>query len=189
MYLKDSNPEIAAGRFVLLDTDFISAIFEDADFLKESLTTFKDATFFIDPFVRIEFLRDIFLSKQYTTKQKFIDNETIFVQAVWHPEHLKRILDNTLILSQIYAHQFHSKSKGKVTSSLVDLMLAGRAMLHNEASFILTGNKRDYPSAVFDVKAVFNYENPDGSLRTYCLIEFNKNKFETCYASLQRMPQ
>jgi len=64
-----------------------------------------------------------------------------------------KIKENALILSRIYAHH-------KIYSaSVIDLLLAGRAMYHRYRPLILTGNKKDFPSCVFNIETVFTWEN------------------------------
>lgn len=59
-------------------------------------------------------------------------------------------------------------------------------MYQEKNAVLITGNKRDFPSIIFDVITVLNIEQKgDGSIRSFCVVKFNKDKFDICYDELQ----
>lgn len=72
--------------------------------------------------------------------------------------------------------------------STVDLLLAGRVMYSATKPLLVTGNKKDFPTCIFDTLTTFNVEHvSDGSMQTFCVIEFNKNKFDNCLEELNKI--
>ena len=57
--------------------------------------------------------------------------------------------------------------------------LAARAMLQNV--LIVSGNKIDYPSCIFNVQSIFPIEQGNDTFKNYYLLEFDKFKFEENY--------
>ncbi|MDO8515174.1 MAG: hypothetical protein Q7S14_01615 [bacterium] len=106
-----------------------------------------------------------------------------FGRVINHQEIFSKIQENALLLSKIYAHQNNS-----CTSSFVDLFLAGRLMLNWSNSLLVTGNKKDFPSVIFDTFGVINVEQKgDGSMRAYTLLSFNPEKFTKCFNLLKNL--
>jgi len=60
-------------------------------------------------------------------------------------------------------------------------------MINNSNALVCTGNKRDYPSFVFDTKDIYSFETTEGNIRDFCLIKFNKNKFNSCRDELDNI--
>ena len=142
MFVSNSDFSSLAGRYIFVDNDFLGFLFEDEENLDESLNIFPECYLTIDPFVRLEFLRDIFVPNQRDIREKFISYESVFQHAESHHENFIPIQENALLLSKVYAHQ---RGNGKGSWSTVDLLLAGRSMLHWNTSAIITGNKKDFP--------------------------------------------
>ena len=169
------------GKRIYLDNDFLGTLYYDEELLTEIFHyTFEQSTLMIDPLTRFEFLRSIFID--VTNRENFILQE-IFVIALNHPEIFSKIQDNALILSKIYAH----KNNG-VKASLVDLFLAGRIMLEPPLSTkIITANKKDFPSCIFDIDGTISKVNKDESVQTYCLLSFNQEKFDKAQKELKKI--
>ena len=66
-------------------------------------------------------------------------------------------------------------------------MLASVLMYLNGKSVLITGNKKDFPSCVFDIVSVLNFEAADGNVRAISIIKFNQEKFDECYKSLEKL--
>jgi len=64
-----------------------------------------------------------------------------------------------------------------------------RIMYQNTFDPILvTGNKKDFPSCIFDTLTVINIEQSgDNSMKPYCAIKFNKTKFDKCLRNLEKI--
>jgi len=172
------NKDALAGRYIFLDNDFLSVIFSDGDALEDVLNLTEGSAFLmIDALTRFEFLRGVFLPARRAIAERFVDNEEAFMPAAEHPTIQKSIRDNSLILSNLYAHQ---KCEG---ASTVDLFLAGRVMLHAPKALIITGNRKDFPGFLFDIAGVLNYDvEKSGQVRAYSVIEFNKDKYDQAVA-------
>lgn len=166
------------GRHIFIDNDFLSELFRSKELLIGFINLLPDTILVIDPYIEIEFRRDVYLPIQRELKEKFIDLP-IFESVPDHQEIYKKVKTNALLLSQIYAHQ------NEHGASLVDLMLAARLMLTANASLIITGNRRDFPSCIFDNVAILNLEEKSGSAKPFYFIAFNSDKFDLCYKAFR----
>ncbi|MDP3995567.1 MAG: hypothetical protein Q8P78_03045 [bacterium] len=167
------------GKYILLDTNFLSEILEDPDFFQDVLDFFKDGFLAIDPLVRFEFLRDTFLPERLEPKEKLINDAEIFFPVIDHYELFSKLQNNALLLSKIYVHQNQANCK----PGFIDLMLASRLMLHPSRAVLVTANKKDFGSCVFDITTVMNIERR-GSILSFVALIFNKTKFDTCMEEL-----
>ncbi len=170
-------------RIVFIDNDFLSLIYHDADLLKETVALLAGKQVYLYPFTEFEFLRDVFAPQQRVLKEKFIA-QSLFghIKEDYHMKFLPKFLKNSLLLSKIYAHQGGNNRKN--ASSFVDLLLASILMYLTDKSILITGNKKDFPSCVFDILSVLNTEQEDGHMKAICLIGFNQRKFDSCYKRL-----
>lgn len=148
------------GRYIFIDSDFLGQLFAYEEILEQFIALVPDSLLIIDPYIELEFRRDVFLPKQRTLKEQFINN-ALFQPIPEHQEIYKKVKINALLLSQIYAHQ------NEHGSSLVDLFLAGRLMLTSHTSFIITGNRKDFPNCIFDNVAILNIENIKGTVQPF----------------------
>ncbi len=170
-----------ARKYIYLDNDFLSQLFYDEIVLTEALTALKKSVFLIDTLTALEFLREVYLPEQYHKKKSFVSNP-IFAPAVDHPDIYKHLQENALLLSRIYAHQNHNTK-----SDLVDLFLAARLM-YSQAPLLITGNKKHFPSCIFNTLGVLNIEQSgDGSMRAFSIVQFNKHNFEQCNSLLEHL--
>lgn len=182
MFIKNDFTGLS-GKYILVDNDFLSFLFEDGEHLYETLKIFTESFLTIDPFTKLEFLRDVFVPQNRRFKEDFISHEEVFCHAESHPEIFNQIQENALLLSKVFAHN----RSGKSGCSTVDLLLAGRAMLQCESSAIITGNKKDFPSSVFDTNGILSYETKEGNIRSFSVIAFNKEKYLACDKALNRL--
>ncbi len=91
-----------------------------------------------------------------------------------------------MLLSTIYSHKGHNKN---TKISLVDLFLGARCMLNAGSTLVITGNKKDFPSSIYDVISIINIEKSDSSIKPYSVLEFNRDKFNECYKEMQKMEE
>lgn len=173
------------GKYIYLDNDFLKALSEDDNFAQSIYRLLAKGYLAIDNLVRLEFLRDIFIPDQREEKEKFIINNNFFKQSILHPETFIEQQNNALLLSRMYQQQIQKTKKNTgCHASPVDLLLASRIMLNYERELLITGNKRDFPSCIFDIIHIFPHELPQGNIVPFCLIKFNKNKFDKCFKEL-----
>jgi len=119
------------------------------------------------------------LKKAFLTQPFFLSfphNQEIFMQ----------LAENAMLLSLIYSHKGHNKN---TKISLVDLFLGSRCMLNAPSMQIITGNKKDFPTSVYDIVSIINIEQNDGSIKPYSIVQFNKQKFNACYKEIQKMEE
>lgn len=169
---KGLTEEVLAGKYIFLDNDFLSVLFTDYQALENLLDVSKKGTLLIDPLTKFEFLQTVFLPKQRSLKEAFIGQDDVFIPAVDHQMVYQQIRDNAYTLSYLYGHH------GCKGASVVDLFLAGRAILHTPNSIIITGNRKDFPDFIFDMVGIFSREEGDGSVRSFSAVTFNKNKYQ-----------
>lgn len=182
MFLSNNNLTVLNGKYIFVDNDFLKFLFDDEINLREGLNSFPKSYLSVDPLIRFEFLRDVYLPSQFEIKNKFISTEGVFHPAISHNEIFDKIKDNALLISKIYAHKI-----GGGGWSTIDLLLAGRAMHYWNTSAIITGNKKDFPSIIFDTLGIINYETSNNQIKTFCIIKFNKEKFIECQGDLLKI--
>lgn len=172
------------GKYIFLDNDFLGALFEDEDFSENILKYFSKSHLTIDPLTEFEFLRDVWLPERRNVKEDFVSNEIFFPQSTQH-QLMEKVQNNALILSKIYSYeQSKRKGGGKAGWSTIDLFLAGRVMNYYSSSVLITGNKKDFSTSVFDLIGVINKEELDGGIRCFSILIFNMEKFNKCSNSL-----
>ena len=174
------SPEDLQGNYVFLDNDFLGIIFEDDELLRTSMQLLSGSYITIDGFTRLEFLRDVWLPEIRDKKELFLANTDIFSPVAEHQIIFEAMRENALELSRLYAH------KKRAGVSMVDLLLAGRAMMI-EHSIIITGNKKDFPSFIFDVVGVTNFEQNDGTMRSISAVKFNRTKYAECVEAYRKV--
>jgi hypothetical protein len=182
LHTNKSSIVATAGFYLLLDNDFLSEVFWDEEVLNEFLNIFESNYFLIDPLTKFEFLRDIFEPKQRKLKEAFISHE-IFLPVPNRQEIFMKLWENAMLLSILYSHN------GSASKSMVDLFLGARCMLNAGSILVVTGNKKDFPSSIFDICAVINIEQNNGVIKPYCVLRFNKEKFENCQAKIKKLEE
>jgi hypothetical protein len=172
--------KILRGNYVYLDNDFLNLLYKNADVFTKSLKYLKSSELLVDPFTRFEFLRGIYVPGEKKMMENFID---FFTPAISHNDLFQNIQKNALALSTIYCH--NKMAKG---ASTVDLLLAGRIMYDASEPLLITGNKKDFPSCIFDNLTIFNVEQiNDGAIQSFSVIKFNRSKFDKCVENLNRV--
>jgi predicted nucleic acid-binding protein len=176
------DPGVLSGKYVFIDTNFLSLIFSDSDAFEKTMQIFAKSFITIDPLVRFEFLQSVFLPKQRELKERFLSNSDVFAPAMDHFANFNKIRENGLALSYIYAHN-------KVTgASVVDLLIAARALLYASKAIIVTENRKDFPMCIFDTLAILNYEDTkNGQIHTISLIGFSESKYKLAVSNLSRI--
>ncbi|MBN1779412.1 MAG: hypothetical protein JW816_04340 [Candidatus Buchananbacteria bacterium] len=175
------------GKYIFLDNDFLNALFDDEDLFKLSIKLFPVNHMMIEPFVRIEFLRDTFRPEQYNLKADFIQKK-VFCEATNHQEIFLGLQDNMLVLSKIYRHQKQAKRiSDKCGPSIVDLVLAARLVYYSDSSVLITGNKKDFPARIFDCVGSIVCEDELGVTKVFYVLELNIKKFTECHEQLSRI--
>jgi len=143
----------------------------------------------IYPFTEFEFLRDVFTPEIRVLKEQFLASTTFgHIKEEMHLKVFPQLFANALLLSKIFAQQNTGKSTGNNKGiSFVDLLLASLLMFLKDRAILITGNKKDFPSCVFDIVAVLNFEAEDGYVRAISVVKFNQAKFDKCYESLEKL--
>jgi len=174
-YLKTEDLK---DTYIFLDNDFLGSIFSDVELLHGSLELVGEQLV-ISTFTRIEFLRDVYLPEIRKKKESFLESK-VFLPMADHQIVFEKTRENALLLSRLYAHN------KKVGASLVDLLLAGTLMMYEKA-VLVTGNKKDFPSFLFDTVGVMNFEQVDGGMRAISVVKFNPDKFRACESAYEKL--
>lgn len=181
-FFTESITKIASDKQVFLDNDFLSFLFENEDVTRKMPSVFVGSTLVIDSFSEFEFLRDIYVPSERILREQFI-GFNIFTPALNHQEIYLKIQANALLLSKLYAHHYP-----KCRPSSIDLFLAGRLMYNRDNSYLITGNKKDFPTFIFDTDGVISVEKDQLSgMRSFCLMKFNQSKFNLAYSDYLKM--
>jgi hypothetical protein len=181
LFESEKVKDVLKNKYIYLDNDFLSVLYHYKNIFSQSLSILGLGIPMVDSFTKFEFLRDVFIPQERTWMEDFIDS-SIFSEPINHNDIFQKIQTNGMILSRIYSHQ--GKTNG---ISTVDLLLAGRLMYANKA-LLITGNKKDFPSCIFDTLGVVSIENKKNeSFQPFCIIEFNKDKFEKCEKDLEKI--
>ncbi len=160
------------GQNVFLDNDFLSLVFKDETIFEEIFKILSETTIVIEAHTKFEFLRDIYIPADRVAHENFI-NQDLFHHIPPHQDVLKQVWGNAQTLSCIYGYK--GKAKGV---SFVDFMLAGRMMLHKNI-FLLSGNKKDFPSCIFDSEGTACFEDQKNmEPRTFWLLSFSKRNLK-----------
>lgn len=178
---------------IYLDNDFLHRLSQDDQLTKDfsKLINTKESLK-IDNFVRFEFLRDVSVPKQVNFNQQFLSNN--FFHLLKNDLDLDKITINAIILSKIYKIENHQVSEEKellekqTGPSITDFFLAARMMIDYKNRLLITGNKKHFPSYIFDINHVINTENPlNRKINHFFILSFNKEKFDTCFQKLNRI--
>lgn len=181
LYVDSEANKKCNGKYLLLDNDFLSEIYDSDEVLLDFIFCFEKSFVVIDHLTEFEFLRDIYEPKQRKLKELFLSAQ-IFQPIPNRQETFLKQQENALLLSKVYAH--NGQTKG---ISTVDLFIAARGMLHSSTTYIVTGNKKHFPGSVFDIIGIMNVEQNDGTVKPYAIISFNKGKFDECYKGIGKM--
>lgn len=173
------------NKNIFIDNDLLGDFFHFPTFFDEFKNHLHVEFFIIDPIVEFEFLRDVFLPGQRKLKEEFISQDC-FLPAPFRHEHFSQIHENALVFSKIYAHQ-KEKNHERNSASLTDLFLAGRIMLNYQTSYLATGNKKDFPSCIFDIQKIIICEDGLDKVKNYYLLSFSNDKFQKSYQDLEKM--
>ncbi len=182
LYTSTKLPTLFSGREYFVDNDFLNFIFKNKEVFKQLYPFLSKGFPLIDPLVAFEFLKTMYIKRELKPRQQFLRHE-LFLPVTNNQNQFLKIQENALLLSQIYAHQ-----KLKNDPSFIDLMLAGRVMLSGRG-YLITGNRKDFPISVFDtVDLITREDEHNGSIESFCVIQFNAGKFETCCARMDSIP-
>lgn len=170
-------------KIILLDNDFLGELYESRELLEDVIKLDSSKKLYLHPFTEFEFLRNVFLPRIRILKEQFISSQFFgHIKAENHLKIFQKIFDNSLLLSKIYAHKNLA-----LGSSFIDLTLASLLMYLKTNAILITGNKRDFPSCLFDTLSVLNFESKEGNIRAIGIVAFNQAKFDRCYKDLQKL--
>lgn len=180
--INQSETEVLTNKYIFLDTNYLGLMYEDPDVLEDTIKYFP-GYLTVDPFIKFEFLRDIYFPEHRIQLEKFITSN-IFKEVEDHQEVFTALKNNALLLSRLYGYKNGNK---KSSPEIVDMILAAQLMRLNKNAVLVTANKKDFPSYIFDVHMVFNYEKGDGSMLAVSVINFNADKFNKVRIEYEEM--
>ena len=162
------------SSWVFLDTGILIDSCNHEICYQTLLELFPDQSFVIDPFVRLEFLRNTFEPKFVQKKESMIAEEP-FVSATSHTQVFEQVLNNALALSRTITQKF---KRGHYDPSAIDLIVMGRAMLYR-SSYIVTSDFGDFPSQIFPKKNIISMEVGNGDkLTQWQILQFDTEALE-----------
>ncbi|MCE9643835.1 hypothetical protein K8Q93_01115 [Candidatus Parcubacteria bacterium] len=179
-YVSEGLREALSGKNIFLDTDFLSTLINDDEALQDFLEISQNGFLLIDPLVRFELLRDAQLPERRRILEEFL-SYPVLIPALEHPDIFKKIRENALTLSYLYAH------KGFKGASTVDLHLAGRVIQHSN-SLLITGNKKDFPLVFDTLGALIHESETDIQVRAYPILSFSKEKYKAVEDDWRKVP-
>ena len=168
-----------SGKLVYFDNDILFLFFTYIELNDGVFAYCKQGEAIIDPLTRFEFLRDLYDPRQLKIKEQFLAS---FLIATTQAEQVKFIQGNALTISRIYAIR---KKEHIAKPSYVDLMLAARIMGFAKSSILVTGNRKDFPSCLFDIEALISFEEQNGIIRNVYVLTFNELKFSLLYQEME----
>lgn len=177
--VSENFKQIVSSKHIYLDTNILSGLFTHKDSLEAFFSIMVDSFLMLDPYIRLEFLRDIFVSDQVSNREEFL-NQPIFFPAIDHQQIYNNIVNtNSLLLSQVFAlYRQKSKAGGKASWSTVDLLLAARVMGYKEKALLLTGDRNDFPACAFETIGVLTIESDkNGTLNNFYLLKYDESSF------------
>ena len=171
------------GKYIVIDTNVLSDCSSDVEFYEVFFDIFKNNPLFIDPIVKLEFLRGAYAEKTYIEKNELLKLEK-FLSMVDHQNIYKKIYDITFDIARIYSH------KGRPHVPLGDILITARLFVQGEYLF-LTEDKEDFNTLMFDRLGVISFERTNNKdkheyLQHLQLLKINKEKYKKC---LEELPQ
>lgn len=169
------------GFSIVLDTNILASMYASEDYLRFIFETFNDYTLFLDPIVKLEFLRGAYSNVDFEKKSEFLAFEQFAVMAD-HQEIFKKVYANTVDVARIYAHN------GNTNIPLGDLLIIARLMLYPHMLF-LTLDKGDFSTILFDrcnVISVEKIHKNKAVLEHLTILQFNQQTYEDCYSHLPK---
>ena len=168
--------------YIFVDNDVLAELHNNPELVENLTSSLNSRKLYLHPLTAFEFLRDIPFLETRLLKERFL-NSSIFkkIGPETHLKFLGKFTDNALLLSSIYKLKQY-----KGDSSYVDLILGGMLMSMSDQGALLTGNAKDFPRCIFDVLSVINVDQDDGHMKAFCIVGFNKEKFEKCNSDLQK---
>lgn len=155
--LNKTLPEFK-GVYIFLDNNYLSFITSRVEALEDCIEIFSKGFMTIDPFVRIEFLRDTLDLSLIKGKEQILSLDKIFQPMIESNQTLKDTLENKIIwLTRIYKH-----IKANCSPSFIDLVLACRSVTYQE-SIIVTSNIKDFPPKIFTKIGILSYGRDDSA--------------------------
>ncbi|MBD3365949.1 hypothetical protein GF360_01245 [candidate division WWE3 bacterium] len=182
MLITKNLSENLKRKFIFVDNDFLSFTFRNPKSFKKIVGFLAENRLTLDSLTYFEFLRDSFLPETKKERQNFL-MEGLFEKDKNLKTQVDKRQNNALHLSHIYAH--NGKCKGV---SYVDYMLGSLLMHHHREGVLVTGNKKDFPSILFDTLGTLTFEDTKKHKpRIFWFLTFNKNKFYTCERNLSKV--
>ena len=179
-----SNPteiEKVKGKYIIADTNVLSAWSSSTDYYQAFFNIFQNNSIWIDPIVKLEFLRGAYQEKTYKEKTNFLKIEK-FSTLVDHQDIYKKVYITAFNIARIYSHH------GKPNVPLGDILITARLEVGKDFLF-LTEDIEDFPTLLFDRLCIITFErkrNKDNSeyLEHLQLIQFNQEKYKKCLVNL-----
>lgn len=173
--------EKVKNKYIVVDTNVLSACSSNVDYYETFFRIFRDNPVWIDPIVKLEFLRGAYQEKTYKEKTSFLKIER-FSSMVDHQDIYKNVYETAFNIARIYSHH------GKTNVPLGDILITARLEVGKSFLF-LTEDVEDFPTLLFNRLCVITFERKrkkDNSeyLEHLQLLKFDQEKYEKCFVNL-----
>lgn len=159
--------------WLFLDTNILSKLYYCQELVNPFRNIFSPFSIIIDSYIKFEFTRNEFWQENFDNKTKFL-NTIPAVAEIQELDSETSVLENASLLSKIYTYKLGKKG-GSIP--VVDLLLMARVMNYDH-SLLLTADKQDFTTIVFDRINIFTFEDRDDHLTHIQLLKFNQDKFK-----------
>jgi len=174
--------ESIKGKYIILDNNVLSDSASSPEFYQTLYKILENNPLFIDPIVKLEFLRGAYIEKTYKEKTAFLNIE-IFTHMVDHNDIYKKVYDSAFNIARIYSH--HKRPN----VPLGDIFITARQQIHTQQEYLfLTEDLLDFTTLLFDRMLILSFERKDKDNNEHIqhlqLLKFNQKKFKDCLDSL-----
>ncbi len=178
------NPQLTAlikDKQLVLDTNVLISCFTNEEYFKTFLNVFENNPFLIDSIVKLEFMRNDYLSDDMKKKNIFLNFDRFYV-ITEHQDIFKKTIENSYDISRIYSH------KGNPRIPLGDILIISRLKQFADRQLFLTLDKSDFSTILFDRIGVVSIErnsrNNHNLLEHIVILQFNSKKYTQCINQL-----
>ncbi len=173
--------EKVKNQYIVVDTNVLSACSSSVEYYETFFKIFRNNPVWIDPIVKLEFLRGAYQEKTYKEKANFFKIER-FSPMVDHQDIYKNVYEGAFNIARIYSHH------GKINVPLADILITARLEVGKSFLF-LTEDVEDFPTLLFNRLCVITFERKrkkDNSeyLEHLQLLRLNQEKYEKCFTNL-----
>ncbi len=185
-YYNPQNILDLKNKPLTIDTNIISLLFSDKLFFQQFCSIFKNNDLLIDPIIKLEFLRGVFIESIFKQKNIFLQFEK-FCPLPDHQEIYVKVNEYAFKIARIYSHN------KQYDVPLGDIFIMARLAVNNH--LFITHDEKHFDNLLFDRITVITIERNYYSnkfsrnvdvLEHFQIVAFNHHKLNSC---LERFPK